>query len=83
MKDDDFYFDFTMNFRAWIQGAFAIEVLLGSTWVFGYFFVNEATVIMAYIFTVLNSLQGLFIFIFHCLLNKKVRYDFHYMHSTF
>lgn len=64
------------KFRAWIQGAFAIEVLLGSTWVFGYFFVNEATVIMAYIFTVLNSLQGLFIFIFHCLLNKKIRFEY-------
>lgn len=64
------------NFRSWIQGAFAIEILLGSTWVFGYFFISEATVVMAYIFTVLNSLQGLFIFIFHCLLNKKIRFEY-------
>ncbi|XP_060084102.1 adhesion G protein-coupled receptor L3-like, partial [Ylistrum balloti] len=64
------------NFKAWIQGAFALEVLLGLTWVFGYFFLNEETVTMAYIFTVLNSLQGLFIFIFHCLLNKKVRNEY-------
>lgn len=64
------------NFKAWIQGAFALEVLLGLTWVFGYFFLNEETVAMAYIFTVLNSLQGLFIYIFHCLLNKKVRNEY-------
>ncbi|XP_071120942.1 adhesion G protein-coupled receptor L3-like isoform X1 [Mytilus edulis] len=64
------------NFRAWIQGAFAVEVLLGSTWVFGYFFINESTVVFAYIFTVLNSIQGLFIFIFHCLLNKKIRFEY-------
>lgn len=59
--------------RAWIQGALALEVLLGLTWIFGYFFINEETLTLAYIFTVLNSLQGLFIFIFHCMLNKKVR----------
>lgn len=31
---------------------------------------------MAYIFTLLNSLQGLFIFIFCCLLNEKVRAEY-------
>lgn len=60
-------------FRAWIQGALAIEVLLGLTWVFGYFFINKETVAVAYIFTILNSLQGLFIFIFHCAMNRKVK----------
>lgn len=64
------------NFRAWVQGAIALEVLLGSTWVFGYFFISESTVVMAYVFTVLNSIQGLFIFVFHCLLNKKIRFEY-------
>ncbi|XP_061182218.1 adhesion G protein-coupled receptor L1-like [Saccostrea echinata] len=64
------------TFRAWIQGAFAIEVLLGLTWVFGYFFINKESVAMAYIFTILNSLQGLFIFIFHCAMNRKVRGEY-------
>ncbi|XP_048759186.2 adhesion G protein-coupled receptor L1-like isoform X2 [Ostrea edulis] len=64
------------TFRAWIQGAFAIEVLLGLTWVFGYFFINKETVAVAYIFTILNSLQGLFIFIFHCAMNRKVRGEY-------
>lgn len=64
------------TFRAWIQGALAIEVLLGLTWVFGYFFINKETVAVAYIFTILNSLQGLFIFIFHCAMNRKVRGEY-------
>ena len=34
----------------------------------------QASVVMAYVFTVLNSLQGLFIFIFHCIQNDKVSY---------
>ncbi|KAK7487541.1 hypothetical protein BaRGS_00021243, partial [Batillaria attramentaria] len=59
--------------RSWIQGALALEVLLGLTWVLGYFFISEQTLPIAYVFTVLNSLQGLFIFCFHCLFNKKVR----------
>jgi len=33
---------------------------------------QTAKLVMAYIFTILNSLQGLFIFIFHCILNDKV-----------
>ncbi|KAK6188925.1 hypothetical protein SNE40_005001 [Patella caerulea] len=60
------------NMRAWIQGAMAIEVILGLTWVFGYCFISQETIALAYIFTILNSLQGLFIFCFHCILNKKV-----------
>jgi hypothetical protein len=29
--------------------------------------------IMAYLFTIINSLQGAFIFLIHCLLNRQVR----------
>ena len=59
-------------FRGWIQGALALEVLLGLTWVFGYFYISEEALAVAYLFTIFNSLQGVFIFVFHCLLNKKV-----------
>ncbi|XP_046357027.2 adhesion G protein-coupled receptor L3-like [Haliotis rufescens] len=58
--------------RTWLQGALSMEVLLGLTWTFGYFYISQETIALAYIFTILNSLQGLFIFCFHCLLNKKV-----------
>ncbi|XP_053395247.1 adhesion G protein-coupled receptor L4-like isoform X2 [Mercenaria mercenaria] len=63
----------TGNIKAWIQGALAMEVLLGLTWIFGYFYISEEAIPVAYLFTIFNSLQGLFIFVFHCLLNKKVR----------
>jgi len=46
-------------------------VLLGPTWAFGLFYVNTQSLVMAYLFTVLNSLQGVFIFVFHCLMNEK------------
>ncbi|XP_052239098.1 adhesion G protein-coupled receptor L1-like isoform X3 [Dreissena polymorpha] len=62
--------------KAWIQGALALEVLLGLTWVFGYFYISEAALPVAYLFTIFNSLQGLFIFVFHCILNKKVRKEY-------
>ena len=61
-----------MLVRSWIQGAMALEVLLGLTWIVGFFFLSQQSVAVAYVFTVLNSTQGLFIFVFHCLLNKKV-----------
>ena len=60
-------------FRSWIKGALVLEVLLGLTWAFGVSYVNAQTVAFAYIFTILNSLQGAFIFVFHCLMNEKVR----------
>ncbi|GFR58104.1 adhesion G protein-coupled receptor L2 [Elysia marginata] len=62
--------------RSWVQGALALEVLLGLTWLFGYFLINDNSTPIAYIFTILNSLQGLFIFIFHCLLSKKTQKEY-------
>lgn len=59
--------------RSWVIGAIALLCLLGLTWAFGLMYVNESTVVMAYLFTIFNSLQGMFIFIFHCVLQKKVR----------
>jgi hypothetical protein len=47
-------------------------VLLGLTWSFGLLYLNVNTVAFAYVFTVCNSLQGAFIFIFHVLLNRRV-----------
>lgn len=56
--------------------------LLGLTWTFGLLYLNEESVIMAYVFTVLNSLQGLFIFVFHCVQNEKVRRLLGLQHTT-
>ncbi|XP_007189715.2 adhesion G-protein coupled receptor D1 isoform X4 [Balaenoptera acutorostrata] len=50
--------------------------LLGTSWVFGALAVNSQAVAFQYVFAALNSLQGFFIFLFHCLLNSEVRAAF-------
>ncbi|KAG9487588.1 hypothetical protein GDO78_007423, partial [Eleutherodactylus coqui] len=50
--------------------------ILGSSWIFGVLAVNEQSIIFQYMFAVFNSLQGFFIFLFHCLLNSEVRAAF-------
>uniref|UniRef100_A0A671S3P2 Adhesion G protein-coupled receptor L2-like n=1 Tax=Sinocyclocheilus anshuiensis TaxID=1608454 RepID=A0A671S3P2_9TELE len=64
------------SIRSWVFGAFALLCLVCLTWSFGLFFLNDSSGIMAYLFTIFNTLQGLFIFIFHCLLQKKVRKEY-------
>ncbi|XP_041033205.1 adhesion G protein-coupled receptor E1-like [Carcharodon carcharias] len=62
--------------RTFTVTAIAQLFLLGCTWIFGIFHFQKETIAMAYIFTIINSLQGAFIFILHCLLNKQVREEF-------
>lgn len=58
---------------AQVRGAFTVMVLLGVTWVFGPVAINESKIVFNYLFTILNSLQGFFIFVFRCLLNTEAR----------
>ncbi|MEE6522392.1 hypothetical protein FKM82_020916, partial [Ascaphus truei] len=53
--------------------ALAQLVILGSTWSIGLFQFGPGALVISYIFTVCNSLQGAFIFLVHCLLNRQVR----------
>ncbi|XP_064407206.1 adhesion G protein-coupled receptor L3-like isoform X3 [Halichondria panicea] len=46
--------------------------ILGLTWVFGLLSVNSSTIVFAWLFSIFNSLQGLFVFIFHVLRSEKV-----------
>lgn len=46
--------------------------LMGCTWLLGVFYVNERSAWMQYLFALCISLQGLFIFLFHGLLNKQL-----------
>ncbi|XP_078416819.1 adhesion G protein-coupled receptor L2 isoform X2 [Cetorhinus maximus] len=64
------------NIKSWVLGAFALLCLLGLTWGFGLLFINEESVVMAYLFTIFNAFQGMFIFLFHCALQKKVRKEY-------
>uniref|UniRef100_A0A8C4K6B7 Adhesion G protein-coupled receptor D1 n=1 Tax=Dromaius novaehollandiae TaxID=8790 RepID=A0A8C4K6B7_DRONO len=50
--------------------------ILGSSWIFGVLTVNDHALVFQYMFAVFNSLQGFFIFLFHCLLNSEVRAAF-------
>lgn len=52
--------------------AVAQLLVLGGTWVFGLFLFDPQSQLLSYTFTILNCLQGLFLFVLHCLLNKKV-----------
>ncbi|XP_060084150.1 adhesion G-protein coupled receptor G6-like [Ylistrum balloti] len=57
-----------------LRGAVGVVILLGLTWVFAIFAVGGiGGIIIQYLFTILNSLQGLFIFIFYCFLHKEAR----------
>ncbi|XP_065928644.1 adhesion G-protein coupled receptor D1-like isoform X3 [Magallana gigas] len=46
--------------------------VLGVTWLFGILAVNENANVFQYIFVITNSFQGIFIFVSHVLLNRKV-----------
>ncbi|XP_069051988.1 adhesion G protein-coupled receptor E5 isoform X2 [Lepisosteus oculatus] len=50
--------------------------ILGSMWIFGCFQFEENTIVMSYLFTILNSIQGVLIFVMHCLLSKPVRDEY-------
>lgn len=48
-------------------------VILGLTWIFGVIALGDLRLLFQWLFTLLNSLQGLFIFIFHVILNYDVQ----------
>ncbi|XP_028642105.1 CD97 antigen isoform X3 [Grammomys surdaster] len=56
--------------------AIAQFLVLGCTWGFGLFLFNPHSTWLSYIFTLLNCLQGLFLYVTLCLLNKKVREEY-------
>ncbi|XP_078699177.1 uncharacterized protein LOC144926371 isoform X2 [Branchiostoma floridae x Branchiostoma belcheri] len=56
-----------------LKGAVGLSILLGLTWALAIFAIREANVVINYLFAIFNSLQGLFIFIFHCVMKKDVQ----------
>lgn len=58
--------------RAFTVTAVAQTCILGLMWVFGAFLFKNY-IVVAYFFTILNSLQGALIFVMHCLLCKQVQ----------
>ena len=62
----------TSGYRRARQGI-TIMVLLGLTWLFGILVIDDATVAFQYLFSISNTLQGLFVFIFFCILSLETR----------
>uniref|UniRef100_UPI0037E99C34 adhesion G-protein coupled receptor G6 n=1 Tax=Semicossyphus pulcher TaxID=241346 RepID=UPI0037E99C34 len=56
-----------------LKGVASLTLLLGLTWTVGFFTWGPARIVLLYLFSGLNSLQGLFIFLFHCLMKENVR----------
>ncbi|KAL1281544.1 hypothetical protein QQF64_000347 [Cirrhinus molitorella] len=64
--------------RSFTVTAVAQLCILGGAWIFGFFlFQEKGTEVMMYLFIIFNSLQGVFIFIMHCLLSKLVRMEYY------
>ena len=57
-----------------LKGSAILFPLLGMTWIFGLLVFNRETIVFKYLFAICNSLQGMMIFVFHVLINKKVLY---------
>ncbi|KFQ09995.1 G-protein coupled receptor 64, partial [Haliaeetus albicilla] len=53
-----------------LRSVAGLTFLLGITWGFAFFTVNE---VFTYLFTIFNTLQGFFIFIFYCVAKENVR----------
>ena len=51
----------------------AILVVLGLTWLFGVLAVRDAKLVFQYLFCIFNSIQGLLVFVFYCLLSSETR----------
>lgn len=63
----------TSNVKQGLKACVVLFPLLGLTWVFGILSITDAGLVFQYIFTILNSLQGFFIFVIHVLRSSEVR----------
>nr|XP_045372045.1 adhesion G protein-coupled receptor E3 [Camelus bactrianus] len=61
------------NIRMLTLKAIAQVFILGCTWFLGILQVGPAARVMAYLFTIINSLQGFFIFLVYCLFSQQVQ----------
>ncbi|NWX22307.1 AGRG6 protein, partial [Aegotheles bennettii] len=56
-----------------LRSVVSLTFLLGMTWGFAFFAWGPLTLPFLYLFSVFNSLQGLFIFVFHCAMKENVQ----------
>ncbi|XP_071944567.1 adhesion G-protein coupled receptor D1-like [Antedon mediterranea] len=66
-----------------LKGALFLVPILGVTWIFGPLMaVTDGSPFMQYLFVILNSLQGVFIFIVYCLLDNEVQAQWKFMRKS-
>ncbi|KAJ3598955.1 hypothetical protein NHX12_032918, partial [Muraenolepis orangiensis] len=65
------------NIRSCARGAMALLFVLGATWTFAVLHILHETTLTAYLFTIANTFQGMFIFIFLCVLSRKVQEEYY------
>uniref|UniRef100_I3JC28 Si:dkey-259j3.5 n=1 Tax=Oreochromis niloticus TaxID=8128 RepID=I3JC28_ORENI len=56
-----------------VRSVLGITILLGLTWGFAFFAWGPVNLAFMYLFAIFNSLQGFFIFVFHCAVKETVR----------
>ncbi|XP_077346553.1 adhesion G-protein coupled receptor G4 [Lithobates pipiens] len=56
-----------------IKSTLSLVFLLGITWGFAFFAWDPVRIAFMYLFAIFNTLQGFFIFVFHCLIKENVR----------
>ncbi|XP_077977067.1 adhesion G-protein coupled receptor G2-like [Glandiceps talaboti] len=58
---------------AQLRAAIGFMVILGLTWILAIFAIGDAGLVVLYLFAIFNTLQGLFIFTFHCAMKKEIQ----------
>ncbi|XP_063063487.1 adhesion G-protein coupled receptor G2 [Engraulis encrasicolus] len=56
-----------------LRSVAGLTFLLGLTWGFAFFAWGPVSIAFSYLFAIFNSLQGFFIFVFHCAMKDNVR----------
>ncbi|KAM9333091.1 uncharacterized protein KZ484_018173 isoform 2-T2 [Pholidichthys leucotaenia] len=56
-----------------VRSVVGLTILLGLTWGFAFFAWGPVNLPFMYLFAIFNSLQGFFIFVFHCAVKESVR----------
>lgn len=62
--------------RSTLKSLVVLFPLLGITWLFGLLVFATQNVVFQYLFSLFNTMQGFFIFLFHCLFNSEIRKTF-------